>query len=376
MKPKLAFVSLWNAAHPNAVSGYAYSMRRQLQKRFDVVDLFPLDLPGESLWFPMRAAYRLAGRYYHPMREPAVLKRLSRRIERALRSIRPDVVFAPSSVPMSFVETRCAWAYATDQLFSDFIETYIRRPSSRFRRLGEAQEARALALATYATYPSDWAARTAVGHYGGDCGKIAVIPWGANLPQEIPEPDVAAIIARRDPSRCHLVFIGRDWRRKGGDRFVATVRELNRLGHDTHGTVIGADPPGGGGKEFTIHPFLDKGRADHFAIFANAMSRAHFLVAPSRAEAYGQALCEAMAFGVPAIACAVGGIPTIIRDGETGILMSAGAEGTDFAAQIRDILAAPDRYRRMARAARDDYRQRLNWDRFGARLNDAIAALV
>ncbi len=59
MRPTLAFVSLWDAADRNRESGYAYSMRAQLQKCFDVVDVFPLGLPGEKLLLPLRAAYKL-----------------------------------------------------------------------------------------------------------------------------------------------------------------------------------------------------------------------------------------------------------------------------------------------------------------------------
>ena len=376
MKPKLAFVSLWDAGNRNTESGYAYSMRQQLQKRFDVVDLFPLALPGEAWWQPLRAAYKVAGRYYHPMREPAILKTLAQRIERELRACAPDVVFAPSSMPMSFVETTRPWAYATDQLFCDFVETYIRQPSARFWRLGNAQEARALATAACASFPSDWAARSAIDYYGADAAKIAVIPWGANLPQAIADADVAAAIPQRRPDQCHLVFLGRDWQRKGGDRLVATVSALNRLGLPTKATIVGCNPPDLPPDQFTIHPFLDKGRPDHFALFASIMLSAHFLFLPSRAEAYGQAFCEATAFGVPVIGSTAGGIPTIIRDGETGFLRPADTAGEDFAALIRDAVTTPARYSRMARAAREDYRQRLNWDRFGERLGDTIAALI
>src|SRR5262249_41866969 len=146
----------------------------------------------------------------HPMREPSILKRLARRIERALSSAKPDVVFAPSSIPMSFVDTKVPWVYATDQLFCDFLDTYIKSPSARFCRLGHAQEARALAHAARATYPSDWAAESAVRHYGADPAKIAVIPWGANLPQAPHEADVLAAIQTRVFDCCELVFIGRD----------------------------------------------------------------------------------------------------------------------------------------------------------------------
>jgi glycosyltransferase involved in cell wall biosynthesis len=376
MKPRLAFVSILDAGNPNVDSGYGFSMRQQLRRRFDVIDLFPLGLPGAAAWWPLRGVFRAAGKYYHPMREPAVLRALARRIERALKTIAPDLVFAPSSLPMNMVETRLPWAFSTDQLFCDFVETYVPHPAARFRRLGHAQEARSLANAACASYPSEWAARAAVSRYGTDSTKIAMIPWGANLPQPVDQADVEDGIASRPMDRCHLVFLGRDWRRKGGDVFVATVRALNRLGIPTQATIVGCEPPGLSKDEFAIHSYLDKGVPDHFATFARVMRGAHFLMLPSRAEAYGQAICEAAAFGVPALGSHVGGIPTIIRDGETGFVRPAGTEPQRLAELIRDTLADPGRYRRMARCAREDYRDRLNWDRFGQRLGDVLEGLA
>ena len=375
-RPKLAYVSLWDAADPNAESGYAYSMREQLQKRFEVVDLFPFDLPGTRLFFPLRAGFKVAGRYYHPMREPTVLQGLARRIESALRSIRPDAIFAPSSLPMTYVDTPRPVIYATDQLFCDFVESYIRAPASRFVKLGEAQEKRALAAATRASFPSDQAARSAIDHYGADPVKIVVIPWGANLPQAVSDADVESGIARRRSDCCRLVFIGRDWRRKGGDILVATVDELTRLGIEAQATIIGCAPSGLPPARFRIHPFLDKRRRDHIDLLHSIMLEAHFFFLPSRAEAYGQAFCEAAAFGLPVIGSTAGGIPTIIRHGETGFVRPADSPPTEFARLIRDTFADRERYVRMAQAAREDYRERLNWGRFGERLSDSIVALV
>ena len=376
MTPKLAFISLWDSANPNVESGYGYSMRRQLQKRYDVVDVFPLGLPGERLWWPLRAGYKLAGRYYHAMREPAILKTLARRIERELRAIRPDVVFAPSSIPLTFVETSLPLAYVTDQMFCDFVESYVRRPAYRFRRLGNAQEARALANVSRASYPSDWAAQSAVRNYGADPAKLTVIPWGANLPREITEEDVEAGIAGRPSDRCHLVFLGVDWRRKGGDALVATVDELNRRGLPTRATVIGCDPEGLPAEKFAIHPYLDKKRPEHFSLFASIMLNASFLFLPSRADAFPQAFCEATAFGLPAIGSTAGGIPNLVRDGETGFVLPADASAGRFADVIAAALAEPIRYREMAREARRDHRERLNWDRFGTSLCAVMDELI
>ena len=376
MKPTLAFVALCNAADPNAESGYAFSMRRQLQDRFNVIDLFPLPLGQQWRWLPMRVAHKLGRRAYHPMREASALKELARRIEPELRGIKPDVVFAPSSLPMCFVDARCPTVFAADQVFGDYAGSYVRRPSKRFLRIGHAQEGLALARATRVSYPSHWAAKSACEYYATDPRKITVIPWGANLPFEIPEGDVQAAIARRPLDSCHLVFIGRDWERKGGDTFAEIVRHMNRLGLKTRATIIGANPQGLSRDLFTIHPYLDKARADHFAQFGSIMLEAHFLILTSRAEAYGHALCEAMAFGVPTIGSAVGGIPTIVRDGETGFLRPPETPADQLALLIRDTLASPVDYVRMAREAREDYRRRLNWDAFGRQLGDSITALI
>jgi glycosyltransferase involved in cell wall biosynthesis len=46
-----------------------------------------------------------------------------------------------------------------------------------------------------------------------------------------------------------------------------------------------------------------------------------FFVAPSRTEAQGVAMCEALACGTPAIATKVGGIPEFVIHGYNGILV-------------------------------------------------------
>jgi glycosyltransferase involved in cell wall biosynthesis len=376
VKPTLAIVSLWDAASRNAESGYAYSMRAQLHKYFEIADIFPLPLPGEALTYPVRAAYKAMGRYYHPMREPIILKALARRIEKHLRGIHPQALFAPSSIPLSFVETSKPRIFATDQPFGDFVETYLPTPARRFVRLGHAQEKRALTLAARASYPSQWAADNAIRRYDGDRERIDVIPWGANLPGEISQERVDAAIASRPANRCDLVFIGRHWLRKGGDALIATVEELNRRGLPTRATIIGCSPPGLPAHHFDVHPFLDKGQADHFALLSDIMSRSHFLFLPSRAEAYGQAFCEAAAFGLPSIGSTAGGIPTIIRDGETGFVRPTETSAQDFASLIQETLADQHRYGRMARLAREDFRDRLNWDSFGKRLGETIMTVV
>ncbi len=74
------------------------------------------------------------------------------------------------------------------------------------------------------------------------------------------------------------------------------------------------------------------------------------LVWPAVNEAYGMALLEAQASGLPVVAGASGGVSEIVRHDVTGLLAAAG-EADAFAAAVRGLLGDRARRRRMAAAA-------------------------
>src|SRR5213594_1884938 len=54
------------------------------------------------------------------------------------------------------------------------------------------------------------------------------------------------------------------------------------------------------------------------------LQRADLFLLPSETESFGLAALEAMACGVPVIASKAGGLPEVVRDGETGFLVNVG----------------------------------------------------
>lgn len=84
-------------------------------------------------------------------------------------------------------------------------------------------------------------------------------------------------------------------------------------------------------------------RTHHLGPIANdrflaiAYSAADAFVAPSLQEAFGQTVIEAMACGVPVIGFDTGGIPDLVRHGQTGLLCPTG-DADALAVAIRQLL--------------------------------------
>ncbi|HEX4934810.1 MAG TPA: glycosyltransferase, partial [Gemmatimonadaceae bacterium] len=70
---------------------------------------------------------------------------------------------------------------------------------------------------------------------------------------------------------------------------------------------------------------------------------------------------EALASGVPVIGCAVGGLPEVVREGETGALREPG-DVDGMARAALEILQDPARWSAMSRLAADDARARFSED--------------
>ena len=81
------------------------------------------------------------------------------------------------------------------------------------------------------------------------------------------------------------------------------------------------------------------------------LGRYGFFVAPSRVEAQGVAMCEAMACGLPVVATRVGGIPEFVTHMEEGLLVPPDDPETLHAAVI-DLIRDEARYLAMSKKAR------------------------
>jgi len=122
-----------------------------------------------------------------------------------------------------------------------------------------------------------------------------------------------------------------------------------------------------------VHGFLNLNDPRESAFLKGLFLNSHFLVVPTQAECFGIVFAEAHAFGLPAVSRAVQAVPSIVVDGETGILEPAGAPASAYARRILALVRDRDRYRLMARAARARFEAKFTWERFAARVVETIA---
>ncbi len=123
------------------------------------------------------------------------------------------------------------------------------------------------------------------------------------------------------------------------------------------------------GVERSVH-FLGKLDA-----VAPLLAGADLFLLPSESESFGLSALEALASGVPVVASHTGGLPEVVRDGETGALCPVGdVEGMANAGA--HILEDPERWRAMSAAGAADARARFTLDTVVAQYEDLYARAI
>ncbi len=347
-------------------SGTPYHMYRALRGAgAEVVLASPLEERFSLVLRALQVARNTVGRtYYSRLREPVLTAGYARQIRRAIDRSSPDVVLAPSTLPVAGLETDVpivTWTDATFAGLEDFYPAYSNL-SARYRRLGHEMERRALTRVSLAVYSSPWAARSAVDDYGLPAEKVAVVPFGANMA----DPGVA--VPGKADDVCRLLTVGKGWFRKGVDLAVETAGVLRQHGVPTTLDVVGSSPPAGVEVPdyVTVHGALDKDDERQARAMDSLYRAATFFVLPSRADCTPVVIAEAQAYGVPIVTTDVGGVPSMIRPGVSGFAIGLSGFASTAAACVVGALTSPGRYAELRQGARRTYDDSLNWPRAGS----------
>lgn len=292
------------------------------------------------------------------------------KIRQHLRRHNADVVFSASTIHFRWLrELRVRRVACVDTLVPGLYQLYRSRKS---HECGDClSERRALENCDVLLLPTEWAAKQVNELGPRRRPRLLVAPFGANLSAPLTRSRVAAMVERRKAfNSVNVVTITTDWERKGGPLLVQICSKLSRvlcrkITCVVIGPVVSSQASAfGEDVEMNFVGRLNKNVSEDAALFDRLMSDSHFFVMPSVGEAFGMALCEAAAYGIPAIASKNGGIAEILGPG-VGFSMDGSTEAEiDRAVGVLASLANGRDYEVAAMAARDRYEKALNWDAF------------
>ncbi|MHB1987593.1 MAG: glycosyltransferase [Acidimicrobiales bacterium] len=158
-----------------------------------------------------------------------------------------------------------------------------------------------------------------------------------------------------------LLYVGRIQPLKGADVAVRTLAELHRAGRTDARLVVVGGPSGPQGdlEVAALHELVEEtglaGRVDFWLpqpheLLSTFYRAADCCIVPSRSESFGLVALEAAACGVPVVAAGVGGLTTLVVNGETGYLVEPGDAG-GFAERVGEIVADDTLQARLGQAA-------------------------
>jgi colanic acid/amylovoran biosynthesis glycosyltransferase len=210
-------------------------------------------------------------------------------------------------------------------------------------------------------------ARVAVHRMGIDCGRFAFRE------------------RRHEGGPARLITISRLVEKKGVEFGLRAVAALAGRGLDVRYDVVGDGPLRasltalaaslGVAERVTFHGWLE-----HEAV-RDLLDRSHLALAPSVTAADGDqegipvSLMEAMALGLPVVTTRHSGIPELVEDGLSGVLVEErDVEG--LAGALATLVARPELWPRMGRAGRERVAERHDIGRLNDRLADRFTALL
>lgn len=262
-----------------------------------------------------------------------------------------DLLFSIGSSDIAFLKTDVPIIHLADATFAQMVGYYDNFDMGEKRnREANIIQKKAYWASTQLIFMSQWAASSAREDYDVPEDKINVLRFGAN--QDVP----GELREHHENGTLRMLFVGKEWERKGGQIAVDTLNALRQRGIDSTLTMVGCavpqevvNTPG-----LRIVPYLE----DVSPFFRDA----DIFLLPTRAECAGIVFCEASAYGLPCFTTDTGGISDYVEEGVNGCLLGLDATGEDFADSIADICADADALGEMRRKARDRYVRELNWD--------------
>lgn len=294
------------------------------------------------------------------------------KVEILVKDKKIDVLFAPAAATeIAFLKTIIPICYLSDTSFGQISEYY-----SSFSNISKASykqanliEQRAITNSKTQVYSSNWAAEYVIKNYHASKKNVFTVNFGANIDVSPPKEK----LQRDYNGQINLLFLGVNWKRKGGNIALESFNILQNKGYNVSLTICGCKPPNT--KEavnLKIIPFLNKNNSEDYKMFLNILYATHLLIVPTRADCTPIVFCEANAFGIPVITTNTGGVSDIIKNEINGYALPFEAEPIEYAHKVKDLLDNREKLKMLALTAQEKFEKELNWEVWGIKMKDIL----
>jgi glycosyltransferase involved in cell wall biosynthesis len=373
---KIAYITPTDARNKHSWSGTDYYIWNTLQRNLGDITLMKPSEPW-LLVFVLKVVHGISLLFFKKRfdwRHSFWLSNAyARSMKRMLKGKQFDLLVAPASDTLiARLETTIPIIYINDRTIAVALDYH--KMLSHLWNFSKKQsletDKRVIKKSLFVSYPSAWAAKSAIEHYGIEKEKVFIIPFGANI-DEI--PDRGVVLQRKKSNVCRLLFIGVNWKDKGGEIAYDCLLELLRMGIEATLTVVGCTPPSQFQHEkLTVIPFLNKNNPSDFEQLKLLWMQATFFILPTRIDAFGIVFCEAAAYGLPSLGSNTGGVAGALHEGKNGCLMPFDADGKAYAMRIASLFKNDLAYQELVVKSRDEFEKELNWDSWAKEIKKAL----
>lgn len=360
----IAFLSSLDPTNIQNWSGTLYYMFHSLKKKHDIVWI------GGKLYNDIAEFHYKSHKQKNFIPEEYALL-FGERLSKWFSQECYDFIICRDYFFLAYLLTDIPVIYIGDTTFRLF-NSYLNCTNPEFILLAEELEKRAIQKATHIVYASQWAKNSAIRDYYADPLKISVFEFGANIDEIVINGALPPI-----KSTCNLLFIGKNWKWKGGDKVIEIYRTLKQRGISCTLTIIGSTPPESlNDTEIYLYPYLDKSTEYGKIKFREIFRQTHFLIAPTLFDCFGIVYAEAAAYGIPALTSDVGGVTQAIHDGENGFLFPVNCSADCYVEQIVKLYSNISQYTLLRETVQRHYKDRLNWNVWLERMNKLFTNII
>ncbi len=192
--------------------------------------------------------------------------------------------------------------------------------------------------------------QTLIAAYGLSADKVQCVRAGCNALHE--QLKAIPLDLSRYQAK-NILFIGKEWERKGGPELVAAFQRVRQVQAEATLTIAGCRP------KLSEPGVRVVGLLPLDAVAALYASAAVFCM-PSKTEPVGIVFLEAMAAGLPVIALRLGAAPDFVLDGLTGLTLKPD-DIPALAEALVKLLSAPELCRKMGQEGRTLVSSNYTW---------------